>query len=274
MAGPNRVNVNSSPVTHRAFETNLQHVGGQRQVANRQSVDHTAEGQDRVELTRNDHSTSVREGAENAAHVGLLQDRGRDAEAEPLLLPAPQDEIAGLLPAPQQESTSTELVPYQEHLPAVVDGGNKLPVPVKQQLPAVLPGKGEIIDAEWEPVYPGTPEQGLSPYVPGGGGNGAAPPPPGGGAPPPPGSGPGTPPPGMSQADAARNWQQYQQDQQQVQQIWMQMAADRQKWMMEMWKILQDTQTKMYEIMSSAILYRQQVSDKVQGMWDAVIRGA
>lgn len=275
MAGPNRVNVNTSPVTPRTYETNLQHVGGQRQTTNRQPVDTTAEEQDRVELTRNDHATQAREGAENAAHVGTLQDRARDSEAEPLLLPAPKNEIAGLLPAPPQEDGgSTALVPYEEHLPAVIDGGEKLPVPVKAQLPAVPTKGGEVIDAEWEPVYPGTPEQGLSPYVPAGGSTPPPTTPPGGGeVPPTPPGGPAGPPPGMSQADAARNWQQYQQDQQQVQQIWMQMAADRQKWMMEMWKIIQDTQTKMYEIMQSAILYKAQVADKVNQMWDQVIRG-
>lgn len=276
MAGPNRVNVNSSPVTARTYENNLQHVGGQRQTANRQPVDTTAEEQDRVELTRNDHATQAREGAENAAHTGALQDRGRDSQAEPLLLPGPKDEVAGLLPAPQEEGGSTALVPYEEHLPAVIDGGENLPVPVKAQLPAVQAKSGEVIEGEWEPVYPGTPDQGLSPYVPAGGaGGGSTPPPtpPGGGEVPPSPGGPAGPPPGTSQADAARNWQQYQQDQQQVQQIWMQMAADRQKWMMEMWKILQDTQTKIYEIMESAILYKAQTADKVNQMWSQVIRG-
>ena len=71
-----------------------------------------------------------------------------------------------------------------------------------------------------------------------------------------------------------RSYQQHQQEQEEVQKIFAQMMADRQKWMMEMWKIMQDTQTKIYEIMTSSLMYRQQVSDKMNALWSETMREA
>lgn len=261
MAGPQRIN--STPISQRTYENNLHMVGGQRQLTNRKAVETPAEGEDRTQVSQDrvslaqDHVSLAQDHVENAAHAGVLQEQNDDSEQ--LYLPAPKDE--------------------PENLPVPVPQGDRLPVPVQDG--AALPVKsepltGEIIEGDWEPRYPGTPEQGLSPYVPGGPGGPDGPGGPGGpGAPGGP-DGPGGPggPGGPSQADAARNYQQFQQEQQEVQQIYMQMMADRQKWMMEMWKIIQDTQTKMYEIMASAVLYRQQVSDKINQMWDDTIRGA
>jgi hypothetical protein len=64
-----------------------------------------------------------------------------------------------------------------------------------------------------------------------------------------------------------------QDDAQQANMFFQQMAADRQKWMMELWKIWQDTQTKIFEIMQSVVLNRAQVQDKMAEKWAAVLGG-
>lgn len=245
MAGPQRIN--SASIPQRSYEANLQQVGGQRQLVNRRAVQTPAENEEHVHLTQ-DHVSLAQDASENAAHVGVL----RDEDSEPLMLPAPEEQAT--------------------NLPAVIEDKSRALVPVKDE-----PLTGEIVDAEWEPAYPGTPEQGLSPYMPGGPGGPGGPSGPGNpGGPDGPGGpgGPGGPYGGPSQADAARSYQQHQQEQEEVQKIFAQMMADRQKWMMEMWKIMQDTQTKIYEIMTSSLMYRQQVSDKMNALWSETMRGA
>lgn len=75
-----------------------------------------------------------------------------------------------------------------------------------------------------------------------------------------------------SATDAASRAKATQDDLLGAQQIYMQMAADRQKWFMEIWKILQDTQTKINEILQSAAAYRAQVGSVAAENWDKMIR--
>lgn len=57
-------------------------------------------------------------------------------------------------------------------------------------------------------------------------------------------------------------------------QIYMQMAADRQKAFMEMWRIMQDLNTEIMKILQEAAAYRAKVAMAGAEAWDAVIRGA
>lgn len=83
-----------------------------------------------------------------------------------------------------------------------------------------------------------------------------------------------TPPPGGSSAtQAAQAAQAAQQDAEQAQSIYAQMAADRQKALMQMWKIFQDLQTSIFEILQDSISYRQQVMNRVCDKWSEVLRG-
>ena len=56
-------------------------------------------------------------------------------------------------------------------------------------------------------------------------------------------------------------------------QIYMQMAADRQKAFMEMWKIMQDMNTEIMRILQDVTAYRAKVAMAAAEAWDAVIRG-
>ncbi|MGM9992347.1 MAG: hypothetical protein ACI376_05815 [Candidatus Bruticola sp.] len=61
-------------------------------------------------------------------------------------------------------------------------------------------------------------------------------------------------------------------DLQQAQTIYTQMQADAQKQQMERWKILQDTQTKIFEIQQDVTVNRAKTQDKMFGKWDEYIR--
>ncbi len=94
------------------------------------------------------------------------------------------------------------------------------------------------------------------------------------GAPTAPGGMPGQAPGSANTAtDAANRAKSIQDDLNNAQQIYMQMAANRQKWLMEIWKILQDTQTKIMEIMQQAAAYRAKVGQEMAEKWSEVIRG-
>ena len=62
-------------------------------------------------------------------------------------------------------------------------------------------------------------------------------------------------------------------DYQQSQTIATQIAATAQKSEMERWKILQDTQTKCFELQQDVTLNRAKVQDKLFNKWDDYIRG-
>lgn len=61
-------------------------------------------------------------------------------------------------------------------------------------------------------------------------------------------------------------------DTQQAQTIATQIGADAQKQQMERWKILQDTQTKVFEIQQDVTVNKAKTQDKMFGKWDEYIR--
>lgn len=61
-------------------------------------------------------------------------------------------------------------------------------------------------------------------------------------------------------------------DQIQVEQTVYSMAAEKQKSEWNKWKILQDTQTKIYEIQQEVTLNRAKTSDKMFGKWDEYVK--
>ena len=62
-------------------------------------------------------------------------------------------------------------------------------------------------------------------------------------------------------------------DFQNAQSIYTSMQADAQKSQMNRWKILQDTQTKIFEIQQDVTVNRARTQDKMFGKWDEYIRG-
>lgn len=87
----------------------------------------------------------------------------------------------------------------------------------------------------------------------------------------PPGNGPPNNPPSAS--DIAAKQKAVQDDMQQAQTIYAQMAAERQKWLMKMWEIIQDTQTKIMEIMEGAAVKRSKSMDTIAAKWAACLGG-
>jgi hypothetical protein len=75
----------------------------------------------------------------------------------------------------------------------------------------------------------------------------------------------------LSASDAAQKAKGIQDDLQAAQQIYLQMAADRQKWMTEIWKTLQDTQTAIFSIIQSVLLNREKTSIKCAEKWAAAL---
>ena len=65
----------------------------------------------------------------------------------------------------------------------------------------------------------------------------------------------------------------YMTDQQNSQTTLTTIAANQQKSEMERWKILQDTQTKCFEIQQDVPVNQAKTQDKMFGKWDEYIRG-
>lgn len=77
----------------------------------------------------------------------------------------------------------------------------------------------------------------------------------------------------MSISNAVAVFQMQMSDTQQAQTIYTQIGADAQKQQMERWKILQDTQTKIFEIQQEVTVNKAKTQDKMFNKWDDYIRG-
>lgn len=72
---------------------------------------------------------------------------------------------------------------------------------------------------------------------------------------------------------AASLYQMTANDYQNAQSIYTSVQADAQKQEMSRWQILQDTQTKIFEIQQDVTVNRAQTQDKMFSKWDEYIRG-
>ncbi len=77
----------------------------------------------------------------------------------------------------------------------------------------------------------------------------------------------------MGLSNAASMAQMAASDFQNAQTIYTQMQADAQKQEMSRWKILQDTQTKIFEIQQDVTVNKAKTQDKMFNKWDEYIRG-
>ncbi len=73
-------------------------------------------------------------------------------------------------------------------------------------------------------------------------------------------------------ANAASMTQMVQSDYQQAQTVQTQMQADSQKNQMRRWQIMQDTQTKIFEIQQDVTVNKAKTQDKMFNKWDEYIR--
>jgi hypothetical protein len=97
--------------------------------------------------------------------------------------------------------------------------------------------------------------------------------------------GPGSPPPGSphlpspneqpsaSFADTAAKTKESQEDMQKAQTIYAEMAASRQKWLMQMWQIVQDTQTAIMQMLQESALRKAKMMDTCAAKWAACLGG-
>lgn len=77
----------------------------------------------------------------------------------------------------------------------------------------------------------------------------------------------------FNQANNAALFQMQATDMQQAQTIFTQVAADAQKQRAERWKIMQDTQTKIFEITQDVTVNKAKTADKAFNAMDGYIRG-
>lgn len=73
-------------------------------------------------------------------------------------------------------------------------------------------------------------------------------------------------------ANMAARYQMMRSDLDQSRTIYTQMAADAQKENANRWKILSDTQTKIFEIVSDVTVHKAKTHDKLFEQWDKYIR--
>ena len=76
----------------------------------------------------------------------------------------------------------------------------------------------------------------------------------------------------LGQANSVSQFQMFMSDFQQAQTIQTQIGADAQKQQMERWKILQDTQTKIFEVQQEVTVNKAKTQDKMFNKWDEYIR--
>lgn len=95
--------------------------------------------------------------------------------------------------------------------------------------------------------------------------------PPHGGGQTPPGAGHPGGPSSNTSADTAHKQKEIEDDYQRAQTIYLQMAMDRQKWMAQMWKLMQDTQNEIMNIMQDVALRKAASMDKISRKWAACL---
>ena len=76
-----------------------------------------------------------------------------------------------------------------------------------------------------------------------------------------------------SEAEAAARMQKLQQEHQEAMKIFAQMMADRQKWLMQLFKIWQDTQTSMMEMVRDTMLNKANSFNSMYKAWTKAFRG-
>ena len=76
----------------------------------------------------------------------------------------------------------------------------------------------------------------------------------------------------IGQANSVAQFQMFMSDYQQAQTIQANTAMEAQKQQMERWKIMQDTQTKIFEIQQEVTVNRAKTQDKMFNKWDDYIK--
>ena len=229
---------------HQTLEKNVQHVGRQAEVISKKDLDKLASAKDTllVHSKIRDQVSISQKAHKSAEHTGALGAEGLKTTKKDKPAEARDREIEKA----RKEGVSARKAPEEATL--------------KEKIAQAQNIKSQAKDLKARATPPTT----LAGNIPPGGKL-----PPGAGV-----SQPGAlPPPGSSATDAANHFKAVNDDLQNAYTIYAQMAANRQKWMMKLWEILQDLQTSIFEIIQSVILRREQAMDSVHKAWVRAIRG-
>jgi len=264
------------------YISNAQQVGVQRQapgVETRRDEDPNTQTAmaDRAEIS--EQGTRTGRAQDNAAATGQLQDvsKGKDKKkadeagtgAQPL---AAEEHKAGAAPGEgQPPAGEQQQVPL--FLTNMPEGG--INPALLNRTSAQAAGAPGTSGCPGGPCGPGGPPN-IPPGAPGGpGGPGPVGPGPGGpGGPGPVGPPNGTPiGGGTSQTAAANMAMMNQNEQMQAEQVYWQMAMERQKSMWKIFQMLQDLQTSIMSIIADVAAKRAQTMDKIAQKWAQVLGG-
>lgn len=218
----------------KTFEANAQQVGAQRDAIGKKDLGRTASAQEAADLAAENRSNDQVE----------LTERGQAA--------GEQTGIAGNL-ASQARRLSAARTAMEA---GGIQPGDVAPgeTPATPQAQPVAEPNTEAPAPGTDPTQPADPNQPTNPNQP---------------------TDPSQPtdPAAGSRSEYATKAKAAQDDAQNANMIMQQMAADRQKWLMQLWKIWQDTQTAIFQMMQEVMLNRQKVQDALNDKWDAVLGG-
>ncbi|MCD6310294.1 MAG: hypothetical protein J7M18_06230 [Candidatus Eremiobacteraeota bacterium] len=235
--------VQSMKLDHKVFERNVQHVGRQAELIKKKEADQMASARDTLELhdifRERDHVDITKDGQKAAQHTGLLQDLARDKKAEKR-----QKAL---------ETKSLKEAKAKEEVSKLKDKLAKVKESAKPPVGEAEPPAGKASSAKGAPSAGGKPSTtGTFPV----GGMSAAP-----------------LAPGQSATAAATQYKAVQDDIQGAQKIFVEMMAARQKWFMDIWKIISDLQTHILETVQSVLVNRSKAMNRIIQKWDEFIRG-
>ena len=250
------INGINAGVPSTVYESNMQHVGGTSQSVNKKDLEpakqeDSAKVYDQVSLSGQDIDEAG-DAFKNASHVGAF---GASAK--------------------EDDAVEDDKGDFQ--YPAVVDNSFQAPATVDDsfQPPAVVDDSFQppaVIDDSFQP--PAVIDDGKEPGGPGGPAGPGGPGGPAGPDDPEDPKGPkGPDDDGKSIDERMADWRKAQEEQEIWDKFMIEMAAQHQKWMEELLKIIQDTQAAIMEIIQSVAVNQARVSDHCCRAWDDVIRG-
>ena len=256
----NKIASGSQRLDHKVFERNLQQMGRQTDLVKKKDVDDMASARDTLELhdqfRGKDHVDITKEGQKAAQHSGVLQELAGDKKTKK------KDKVLDTKKA-KVSKTDEKIAGLKD---AIKDA--------KKAAESEIPPPPEFDAAKGAKAGPKLGEAGTAPagkVAAKDGKPGAAPP---AGTLPPAGMYPGPGRlPGESATQAATRFKATQDDLEGASKIFVQMAANRQKWFMDIWKIFADLQTHIMKTVQDVMANRAAVMDKINEKWSRVMRG-
>jgi hypothetical protein len=247
--------------------TNAQHTGRQAEGVRKADIKPAGGGHEEAETHSHGDTISLSESANKGREAGVTTGMaGRQGAKETGAAEHTEDthigednrgrETGEAKPKAKPAEANAQVIQGEPVMPGEASG-------IAEQPMYIMGGPGAA------PSEAGAPQVGAQAVPPGGAQPaGGQTPPPGGQTPP-----PGAEGPSNSYTDAAMKAKEAQEDAQKAQGIYAEMAASRQKWLMQMWQIIQDTQTTIMQMMQEAAIRRAKTMDAIAAKWAACLGG-